>query len=192
MATFKIKRIERKLKSELCKRTDAKYITCQFESDKLVLEYNGTNWACIPKYSKGNSCHMNFVLDNETKYKVKYFATLADAIGKTKREFVNVEVEYEVDINFDDNKIANVGYGFKAHYQDCIAKEPGMPTEKYRMHHAISPCNLDLIHSSGRIFKTGKGIGKGTGIEAGLYHYCDLFENNIKVAEIHWESYYKD
>ena len=136
---------------------------------------------------------MDFIIDDERRYKVKYYASLKDALGKSKRELVEIETSYIVDINFNAEKKAYIEYGFEPHYYDCEAKDPGRPIERYRMHTSISPCNLILTHlQSGRVFKTGPARGKGEGIAAGLFFVCDFFENDVKVAEIHWESYYKD
>ncbi|WIC41267.1 hypothetical protein MA9V1_003 [Chryseobacterium phage MA9V-1] len=89
--------------------------------------------------------------------------------------------------NVTEGNIINVGYGFKPRYQDVTAKEPGMPDEKYRLHHSFKPYEGDTIKNqkSGRIFV----VGEVTGF---LHYEAPLLENGVKVATLQFEEYYKD
>ena len=95
--------------------------------------------------------------------------------------------EMEVELEFNENCIANIGYGFNPHYYNCTAKDPGMPVERYRLHSAIKPHKGDtLTHvKSNRIFEVGVSEGF-------LLYTAPLLENNKAVAKITYEDYYKD
>ena len=97
------------------------------------------------------------------------------------------QINMKVDLSFNEAKIANIGYGFNPHYYDCSAKEPGMPTEKYRLHSSITPRKGDTFThiKSGRVFQIGKSEGF-------LLYTVPLLENEKEVAKIAYEDYYKD
>ena len=64
-----------------------------------------------------------------------------------------------------------------------------MKTEKYRLHKSIEPCNKTFTDiKSNRIFTTSQAET----LQSGLHYKCNLLENNKIVAELFWESYYKD
>ena len=190
---FKFTVTEKRKESEIV-GDNPKYMSCYFpvgENNQLILEKreNG-EWYCIPKYSKGNSTNLTSVTLDPTRYRVKYFDTLNNARGLGSKKLVDVQVEYVVKLRFE-NGVANVGYGFNPHYYDCVAKEPGMKVERYRMHTSISPTNLVLTHlKTGRTFKTTNRFKN----EAGMYFSCNMIDeaNGKTVAEICWETYYKD
>jgi len=84
---------------------------------------------------------------------------------------------------------ADMKYGIGAHYVEKTAKDPGKPTEHYRIHRSITPPFIKkLVHEkSGRVFELRNQQGF-------ICYTMDLIEvaTEKRVGIIRYEEYYKD
>lgn len=90
--------------------------------------------------------------------------------------------------NDSKNWIINLGYGYEHTTQNCIeGSDSVVPGQEYKIHRQVLPKEGDTIshEKSGRIFR----VGKVTGF---IQYTAPLYENNVEVATLKFEDYYKD
>lgn len=106
-------------------------------------------------------------------------------IGKSRDSITQLNITEQ--IGYNNFGELDLRYGFKAHFENCTAKDPGMPRENYRLHSSIHPRKGDkLTHvKSGRVFTFGEPSGF-------VVYTIPLLENGKQVAIVHFEDYYKD